>query len=679
MLTYVINTSENKTFESSLLFELTGYNKMRWLHCSLDEINKCAEEISEKQNILGADRFRIAVIVDFYGFDKIRVPYARRGFEPDTGVDISLYVPYIEAYLLDNLIVHLEKKDLYTSDFDIYYVQNDKTENYELFDNAKSQLELVMSGIDGVQRLVDVPKPEEEEEFEINADGERVEKKKTEKEKEPEEPEKMLITEYPAFRLYCTPGVALEFKLKDYPYGEERMTFDRFWVAFRERMTHKADLRRHYYLTSYGGGPSRAALDTLSLSLYLIRVFEREEEIKSEGNMDVIHLDSVALKNVLEASWNKVNSAKAIAKKTSMQYYALDQISKEAEPEADIDPEETLEYAIFREREALPKEITKPSLAAIDLYRHIDMFAKRRHGDIEERNRKEFDEIMGEYLRKRDDTRAADIEEEFLSLKAGGFLKHTDRCPSREEYEHIIELKEKEIADTFDRALSAGYIEVDYDTEKEVADEAYMAYKKAATCLERNLIGDVIFLILSVISMIIPYSEFQLSSYTVGKFSAAALGLMAAGAFAGVFVLAVILRTIPEARKLKAAKKKLQQCYINCCAKERYSFSAIRRKFERDLIEIEQTRYEIRQVKNLYNANLEKDKNVSMHHEMLERLDDCLASILNNLQIEPVVGPAEPLDGEFDVSKPFRARENKVYHIFSIETIEKMFPKKGSD
>ena len=81
MLTYVINTSENKTFDSSKLFELAGYSKIRWLQCSLNDIQKCVLHISEKQNSIIADDFRIAVIVDFYGFDKMdfrRCPHAVR-------------------------------------------------------------------------------------------------------------------------------------------------------------------------------------------------------------------------------------------------------------------------------------------------------------------------------------------------------------------------------------------------------------------------------------------------------------------------------------------------------------------------------------------------------------------------------------------------------------------------
>ena len=70
MLTYVINTSENKTFECERLFSLVGYNKIRWKSCRLDEINKCAQEIYDSQNSITASRFQIAVIVDFVCFER---------------------------------------------------------------------------------------------------------------------------------------------------------------------------------------------------------------------------------------------------------------------------------------------------------------------------------------------------------------------------------------------------------------------------------------------------------------------------------------------------------------------------------------------------------------------------------------------------------------------------------
>lgn len=642
MLTYVINTSENKTFDSSMLFELAGYNKIRWMQTPLDEIGKCAEDIYEKQNILGADRFRIAVIVDFYNFDRVRIPYGRRGFSSDNGVELCLYMPYIEVFLLDNLIAYLEKKGLFAADFEVYYVQDEKSEHYDLFESAKDQLSTIMKG--------GLPAPAEDG----TADG-----------------------LFRTFKLYCTAGVTLEFDLESYPYGATEMTFDQFWTAFRARHAIKVDMRRHYYLTSYGGGSARAALDTLSLSLYLIHTYEREEEISEEGDMEVLHLDPTVLKEVLECAWSKINLAKSVAKRSNINYYSLEQTkSPTALPEnenADSDD------ATISERVSLPKEIVDTHLSAEGLYNEICDFAGRTSDQISTGRKTEFNKIMSEYLKTRDSTREADIEEEFLALRLSGFLETTDQCPSKEEYGRLVQSKEGEISQMFEKALAAEYIEVDYSQEKEKADAAYAEYKKLKACLRKNLFGDIIFMLLSVAAMLIPYYTLQLSFYAGGFFAPWILGLICAGVFAALFAFAMVLQVLPLTQKLRKAKNKLYNCYLDCHAKERHSFSAIRRRYEKDLIYIEHARYEIRQLKHIYDANMSKHRTVMMHRELLDRIEDCLSSILNNLDVEPMVDPLDSIDGEFDLTKSLHAKENKVYQIFSIETIEKMFPKRGGE
>ena len=126
------------------------------------------------------------------------------------------------------------------------------------------------------------------------------------------------------------------------------------------------------------------------------------------------------------------------------------------------------------------------------------------------------------------------------------------------------------------------------------------------------------------------------------------------------------------------AREELKECYYDCRAKQRLALSTIRRRYEQELITIEQVRYEIRQLKHLFEANDGMNKNIVKHREMLAKLDDRLSSMLNNLDVEPIVNPEETVEGEFDISKPIKARENKIYRIFSIETIERMFPRKGS-
>lgn len=705
MLTYVINTSENKTFDSSRLFELAGYSRIRWMQCSLNDIPKCVEYISERQNNIIADDFRIAVIIDFYGFDKIRIPYGRKGFISDEGVDMSLYMPYLEVYLLDNLVLPLENKELFAKDFEIYYVQNEKSERYEIFNSAPTQIRQILSGGAGkhypsedelkaiADREIsdgeidvhiseskngskksssadsDAPKNDEDERNEILA-------KKVEILNQRKDFEDLAL--YSSFVLYCTPNISLEFQLKDYPYGALEMTFDRFWDVFRERTAIKTDLRRHYYIVPYGGGPSRAALHTLSLSLYLIHMYEREECTSDEGNMDAAKIDSFALCEVLENGWSKINAAKIVAKKNEMEYYSLDEnsiINVKIDEEEEIDSE----TAIMREKAALPKEITDVDYSGEKLYSEIEAFAGRGPGELKDRNREEFDRIMLEYLNSRDETREADIEAEFMELKNGGFLKKTHQCPSKEKYNHLVREKQQQISKLFEKVLTAEYIEVDYSEEKKRANEAYLDYQKARAWMNRNIIGDIIFLLLTVASIIIPYYVLQLTSYSANVVSSIILALTTAGFFAGLFVCSVIFQLIPVVHKMSRAKTRLYNCYLDCCAKEKYSFSSIRKRYETDLIAIEHTRYELRQLKRLYDENLEKEKNVLMHRKMLDAMSDCLSSMLNHLDVEPVFDENESVDGEFDLGKSLYSRDNKVYQIFSLETIEKIFSMKGRD
>ena len=822
MLTYVINTSENKTFDSSALFELTGYNKIRWLHSSIDDIASCAESICEKQNVLGAEDFRVAVIVDFYNFDRIRKPYGRLGFVEEEGVDMSIYMPYIEAYLLDNLVVYLEKKELYLSDFEVYYVLNEKSERFELFDNARGQLAQILAGDEpaevyttedirkrraaakAVKRIVPQSKKEnlypvleeiksrpvdkwerfnmiwqysdvvvsmpmadrwtirdyEPNEHRIYSDGAEIGRVVIEEyddivkkisaksfeigavtlnhdlrivdqdgefiyryafdftfsyERDGETRQNRAIIEinydemdkdaldyilkeiivstkddrsfddkfkqvndvfYRSFTLYCTSDVSLKFLLTDYPYGATEMTFSQFWKAFRARQAIKTGMRRHYYVVPYGGGSSRAALDTLSLSLYLIRMYEREEITSTEGDMEVFRLDSEVLKEVLESAWSKVNTAKGIAKSKSLQYYALAQFASDTD---DTVKEESVKELLLREKNQVLKNIKEgkeKTLSPEAYYARINEISGRRLDALTEKNRHEFDTVMTKYLLKRDATKEADEADEFIELKG---LAKVDKCPTKEEYNYLVNMKKRKISALFEKTLASEYIDVSYEEESKKADEAYKEYAKAKTCLNRNLIGDIIFMILTLAMFIVPYILMQLTGFDSGVISSTALALNMTGFFAGLFVLAFLIQMVPLVGKMNVCKKILKSCYVNCRAKESYAFSAIRRKYEKDLIEIEQARYDVRQLKYRFDANIAKSENLARHREMLEKLEDCLSSILNNLDVEPRVTTVENVEEMIDVNKPVEDRSNSIYQVFSIETIEKMFPKKGRD
>lgn len=670
LLTYVINTSENRSLDSDRLFDLAGYNKIRWLNCSLADVGECAQHIYEKQNVLGADAFRIATIVDFYTFDRIRVPYGRLGYRPEVGVDLSLYMPYIEVFLLDNLVAYLEKRELRPADFEVYYVQNSKLESHEFLSNAKEQLGQILSGCASDETSSDPENAEDQTPTEEASDDAADDNTKTADETPDTEDDPTLYT---AFDLYCTPNVTLQFRLTDYPYGDDRMTFSQFFVAFNERLGEKNHVRRHYYVSNYGGGRARAAFDTLTLSLYLIRMYEREENTPEDGDLEIAHIDPELLKDILENAWSKVNLARSIAKGNNSSYYSLSE-------NIDVDTE-SLDPETYAHMEALAHvpESGADKLSPDALYEKICHYHDRTPEELAAENREELDLIMSEYLERRDQTREIDVEAELAERIATDSLITTTQFPSEEDYLHLVEEKQDEISQRFKQALEAELIEMDYEPEKKQADIAYEQYTNLKALLHRNIIGDIIFMICALLSVLIPYAVLQLSAYDMKVVSVVILALNTLLLFGGLFLLAVILQIVSLTWRLAKVKAELRRCYIECFKKDRESMALILRRYREDLIYIERARYEIRQLKYLYEANLAKDANVKRHRQILEELEDHLSSMLNNLDVEPVPDPTESVYGEFDLSKPIRSRDNKVYRVFSIDIIDQLFRKKGRD
>lgn len=688
MLTYVINTSENKTFDSGRLFDLAGYNKIRWMHCSLSEIASCAKEIYEKQNFLGADAFRVAVLIDFFGYNRIRPPYGRGEFGYGTeeqGVEFSLYLPYLEAYLVDNLFNPLNRKEVYASSFEVYYIQNGKYERFVNLGNAEAQLSTILSGKPGCDRPIPekaVP-PEAAKKTDEKTDEKAAKTDEAGGEKEVAKEDELPAsvtdpTPYTTYSLYCTETVSLDFKLSDYPYGVsgDAMNFRDFFKAFQRRASLHTTLRRYFFVTSYGESPARAAFDTLSLSLYLIRMYEREEDLAQEGEMEVGRLEEHTLRDVLERAWNKVQAARLVAKGNHALYYALKRGEKEESKVEAESAERTLERLEHEEYEKL-NHGNKPSPET--MYSKVCKIAGRTLTETAEENRKKFDEIMNAYLRKRDETCETSVEADFEEMRAAGVLKTDTICPSKEQYENLVRSKHEEISQLFGEALDADYIDVSYSEEKNGAKSAYQAYRRAKSCLSRNIVGDVIFLAITLLVMLVPYGVLQLRNERLLSLGSSVLYTLAAAVFGGLFLLALFLQILPQVRRMNKAKRWLTSSYCKCLAKDAYAFSKIRRRYEQDLILLEEKRYELRQYKHLYDANAAIERNVARHREMLEEVQDQLSGMLNNLGVEPVFDNEESVDGEFDLTKSFRSRENSIYKVFSIEVIEKMFPRKGSD
>ncbi len=743
MFTYVINTSENRTFDNDLLFRLSGYNKIRWMEKRLDKIGDCVKEIVDRQRVLGADDFRVAVIIDFYAFDKIRLPYGRLGYGDEKGVDMSIYLPYIEAFLVDNFIDVLLKGEVSPTDFEVYYAHGGEHNTFSQIDNEREQLRLILSGNKDTQH--DVLKKDADKkqrlEAELSDAVKRVENYddlsdslrdakveeiiRADKTKELEKLQKELdnakniplndksgaddkksavakkkennlesimlridqlkedladlrttkerisdLIPYERFSLYCTEDVYLELKIDAYPYGTAHrfMSFEDFFDAFKRRSGLFSQIRRHFYQTSLGGGAARSAFDTLSLSLYLIHLYEREEDSPSEA-LEIERLKPSVLKEVLVTAWGKVAIARNVALVNQSQYYSLNLTKNNLVEDQEELP---IKDAIREEKSKLPPEIVNKKMSVDQTCREISRYVSKQAQGFSEQDRKEFDQMMTAYLDKRDDTRETDYVVETENF-VNNNVQLTDRCPSEAEFEHVLHTRRENLSKLFEKTLKAEYIQVDFTDEKERADAAYNDYCKAKSCMSRNIIGDVVFLILVLLTMFVPYQVLQLKGSNLAFYQSLPLIGTLCAVFGGLFVLAFILQMLPLARKLERAKGRLRECYLDCCAKKNYSFSALKQRYEVDLVSIEEERYELRQIKKLYEANKLKEKHVILHRDMLEDVQDRLSSMLNNLDVEPIYNPNESVKDELDISKSFLSSENKIYHVFSIETIEKMF------
>lgn len=718
MVTYVINTSENKTFDSDQLFRLVGYNKIQWLNCSLDRVEDCVDFIKNKQGAIEAEEFRLAVLIDFYGFNRIRAPYGRHGYGKDEGVECSLYLPYIEAYLKDNLLYVLEKQEYYAAECDVFYIKSGDFEVIDNIDNLEEQVNQIVSPVESsfvgkkktyVSEEVDVyidsdgkvyaeevylkAKKEIEELNDLLAETETKKGKAELVEKIQEKmdfvdnvrPSKKTVRKmveedaYTAFSLYCTRQLSLEYKVKDFPYGVEEnegegASQSTFFRAFCERAGKTRKIRRHFYHTSVGGSVARAAFDNLALSLHLIRLYEREDRVVEEGDIEISGVDPEQLKNLLITAWNKIVCARTLAKENKSLYYSLKQIS-EKEIKIDVKKQSTPEEDFKKERTAVVVKDSKIRNSIEDQYKLIMKMGKQGEGEFIDEDKEEFDRILGEYLVKRDQMNEKDVDDRFDELIRSDSLATTNMCPSKQEYDFVINEKYDEISKLMGETLKAEYVVNNFEEEQKKADKYYENYLKAKKILNRNIAGDIIFLLLTVAIMIVPF--IILKSVSEYNFGTIMVYVFASAIFAGLFLFSLFFTLLPTIRKLKKAKNDMLECYKDCLAKKKVALKQLKKRYEVDLINIEEFRYEIRQITLLYQANLLKDKNVNKHRVILEDVENCLSGILNNLGIHPTIDDSTSVDGEFNLLRSIRSPENKVYKIFSLDAIESVLVGKG--
>ena len=275
---------------------------------------------------------------------------------------------------------------------------------------------------------------------------------------------------------------------------------------------------------------------------------------------------------------------------------------------------------------------------------------------------------MAAYLKKRDEVKESVSEDEFRSVKED--CKMISQCPSKNDYDNIMEKKKAVISEILTKTINIEYIKKDFDESKEKADKAYKTYLDAKNYLNKNIIADVIVLIFAVLIMVIPFIAIKRWNLS---FELLNLYLFTSETFAALYVLAFFIMVIPLLIRLRNAKSILKECYVDCRVQQDMAIAEFRRRYEDDLIQIENLRYELRHITKLYEHNLAKNRNIEKHRQMLELVENKLSAMLNNLGVEPVVVRYTNLEDEFDVSKSFMSNDNKIYKIFSLDAIEQLF------
>lgn len=666
MLTYVINTSENKTFDSDILFKLVDYNKICWMECTLDKLSTCAEEIYDRQNTLEADTFRVAVIVDFYGFDRLRRPYGINGYGEETlSVDISIYIQYIEAYIYDNLYALLENKEVIPNTFEVYYIQNSKYEEFDLFENMEEQVRYVLT-----------PHGEsvEIERKEKKSGGTRNYKKsKDEEEDEESKPEvtETLEPAYQAFKLYCTEALSLDFRITDYPYTADKgMTLTDFIHSFYIRASIPTKIIRHHYVTEFGTSPVSAAFDTLSLSFHLIKTYERELKVGKELDLEIKRIKKDVLRETLITAWRKVHSAMDVAKSSNAKYYSFKNYTHDEDAEEEDEKDRLNERAHDSKlRNELRKEYTTPE----EQYARIKLYANHLTGELDEGDVQIIEKTMAEYFVKRDNSQLCDEEETDADKN-----EMTSACPSNVEYEHAVRCQQNKVSKLLDKAIKAERVQVDYSKEKERADSSFIKYVEAKSLLSKNTLVDLLVCIFTIIIALVPYFCVQLSHNANATPSSIVIAILSALCFGGLYLLTVFFKSAPIVAKLNKSKNDIFDTLAICKAKQELSNASLIKRYNSDLIELEETKFTIRKLAKFHERNLAVNSQVKQHREMLEAVENSLSGMLNNLGVEPEADRYESVEGEFYLDKSFKSSANKVYHIFSIEAIENMFSGKES-
>lgn len=683
MQTYVINTSENRVFDSNFLFELVGYSNITWMYSGLEQIDECAKRIIERQNAPMADECRVVVLVDFHAF-----PHTLRPELEAASDYIAIYKSLIEIYLSDHLFGRLRSAHIAIGGKEIFYIQYIKKETYIINAAEQQHLAFILSLTEEAERLKEEAAKRGEPKNLSAVSDEEYARRQKEKDAEAEEKIKEKHRHYTKFDVVYEGGVLsfpaaafyrnAEKDLAELEEGEDRdsITFANFYNGFttRKAEARQNGIRTRTYIAT-GISPSRAAFDTLVLSLSLIRFYEKEGELPmAERDVDIPTINKNEFTRCIQDSYSSILAARSEAINSSNNYYALEWPIGEDPSKHDFSAIDKVEL----EKEDPTKRLSKID----DQYMEIRRLASRVPGKMADTDLEKMDDLMAAYKSKRDAKRESITTEED-KRQILDRARPSETCPNENDFRNVIRAHKGNLQKYLKSALAAEYVSTEYDEELKEAQRAFDKYKTAEACMTKNVVGDIIFLLLTLAVMIVPFYVLQNSELLLAKVSLVIAGVLAAAVFGGLFVLSLLLHVLPYMKRMSAAKAKMAEIYDKCLKKQAKSFAKLRRRYSKELLAIEDIRYNMRVIAFLHATNHEQSRHANAHRQMLERVKDALLGMMNSLSIvadsKPKTSSMMRLSEIFNIKEPINSKSNSVYKIFSVEAIDKMFDKRGGE
>ncbi|MBR2987850.1 MAG: hypothetical protein IKC63_07500 [Clostridia bacterium] len=657
MITYVINTSKSTTLNSNLLFDLAGYKRIHWLFSSLDEISACADRIVADQNKLIEDELRVAVILDFHGYDKVRLPHDD---DPDK-VHLDVYKPYLLAHLVKNLFQKIQKRGCRIASSEVFYIQNNVDGSSNDAANRNEEVAHIFSLPEHRQAFARQTLPK------ITLGDDATDEQKARKKAEEAQvaaDEAVLATPYECFQLHLSEDSSLTFSAKEYCY-KDTVTLNEFIETIRVLMIDNKSIVRHIHRTT-GEMSVHAAYDNLTLSLFLIREYENNRTVEgSETTAIVAKLETLKLQKYLRSAYAKIDAAREIALDDEgvPRYYSLKL------------PQSSQRKTVSTEEDV--PVVVDSNITVDDMYTNILTYASHSDSGMDEEDIAALDELVNTYISESQAKRENAFTEEFEAGIATKKLEKTmKRCPTEDDYQKAVKTKRAELEGLLSSSLEAEYVNVKFDDEKKLADKEYEKYHNAKADYKRHLLGDTLLFVLTLLVMIIPYAALQCYQ---APFSLASLILygIAAGVFGGLLIFCYFVHLVPVANRMRRAENEMRKIYRSCLEKRKTAFAKLKKRYEQNLPDIETIRYEIREIKRLHEMNREIFCNITLHREMLEDVAIILKSMMSQLDIPIDRNRDERVDHEFDPDKPIMDPANRIYKVLSLDNIKNLFMQEG--